>query len=116
MYLLSGITNVAYTRAQLQVVDEKESKPSVKSAAVTKFRIDRILGDKMGYFSSKKKKEKLYQVKWEDPTGEYKKAGIDISWQPAKEVIKDVPKLVQQYEDAVDNDVDNDVNNAKKGK
>eukprot|EP00729_Bicosta_minor_P010919 gene10919-6890_t len=79
-----------------------------KSAAVTKFRIDRILGDKMGYFSSKKKKEKLYQVKWEDPTGEYKKAGIDISWQPAKEVIKDVPKLVQQYEDAV--------NNAKKGK
>lgn len=100
MYLLSGRKNVAYTRAQLQVVDEKETQPSAKSDAVTKFRIDEILGDKMDFFSNKKKKEKLYQVKWEDPTGEFKKEGTDIQWQPAKEVIKDVPVLVEQYEAA----------------
>lgn len=54
----------------------------------------------MDFFSNKKKKEKLYQVKWEDPTGEFKKEGTDIQWQPAKEVIKDVPVLVEQYEAA----------------
>ena len=99
LYLLSGRKNVAYTRAQLQLVDEKESKPSAKNVAVTKFKIDEILNDKMDFFSNKKKKEKVYQVKWEDPTGEFKEAGTDIQWQPAKEVIKDVPELVKQYEE-----------------
>jgi hypothetical protein len=38
------------------------------------------------------------RVKWKDPTGKYKKQGVDFGWEPRANLIKDVPELVKQIE------------------
>ena len=96
LYLVSERKNVAYTRAQLQVVDEAESQPSATSKAQVRFIVHAILKDKM--VGRGKKREKQYLVRWKDPTGEFKKAGTDTSWEPAKQIKADVPTIVEAYE------------------
>lgn len=96
LYLVSDRKNVAYTRAQLQVVDEAESQPSATSKAQVRFIAESILKDKM--VGRGKKRGKQYLVQWKDPTGEFKKAGTDTSWEPADKVIADVPTIVEAYE------------------
>lgn len=96
LYLVSDRKNVAYTRAQLQVVDEAESQPSATSKAQVRFIAESILKDKM--VGRGKKRGKQYLVQWKDPTGEFKKAGTDTSWEPADNVIADVPTIVEAYE------------------
>lgn len=96
LYLVSDRKNVAYTRAQLQVVDEAESQPSATSKAQVRFIAESILKDKM--VGRGKKRGKQYLVQWKDPTGEFKKAGTDTSWEPADKVIADVPTIVGAYE------------------
>jgi hypothetical protein len=61
-----------------------------------RFIVHAILKDKM--VGRGKKREKQYLVRWKDPTGEFKKAGTDTSWEPAKQIKADVPTIVEAYE------------------
>jgi hypothetical protein len=89
LYRLSGRKGVAYTKAQLQIV----IKETPSQNAQNKFIIDKLLPEK------KKIKGRIHiRVKWKDPTGKYKKEGVEYGWEPRANLIKDVPELVKQIE------------------
>lgn len=98
LYLVSGRKNVGYTRAQLQVVGKDESQPSATSKAQVRFIVNAILDKKT--VGAGKKRQKQYLVQWKDPTGEFKKAGTDTSWEPVSKITEDVPTIAAAYEAA----------------
>jgi hypothetical protein len=72
LYRLSGRKGVAYTKAQLQIVMKEVSSQNAQN----KFIIDKLLPEK------KKIKGRInILVKWKDPTGKYKKEGVDFGWE-----------------------------------
>jgi hypothetical protein len=82
MYEVNNDDNVAYTRNQLQVVKSDEKKPNSKLQK--KVIIDEIL-------ERYKKGNKIYfKVKWSDG---------DETEEPRTSLIKDVPGLVEEFED-----------------
>jgi hypothetical protein len=81
MYQVDDNTNVAYTKYQLQVVDENEKKPNI--SAQKKYLIDKLI-------KRFKKNNKIYfEVQWNDGS---------ITNEPRTNLIKDVPKLVEKFE------------------
>ena len=81
MYQVNHNDNVAYTKNQLQVVKPDEVKPSAKLQH--KYTIDKLIGKK------KIKGLVYYHVLW--------KSG-ERTWEPRKELIKDVPEIVANYD------------------
>jgi hypothetical protein len=81
MYQLDNNTNVAYTRYQLQVVDENEKRPNVSGQK--KHLIDKLTK------RFKKNNKIFFTVKWSDGT---------YTDEPRTNLMKDVPKLVEQFE------------------
>ncbi len=76
-YLLDGIKNASFTESQLMKSKETEQK----------FKVYKIIG-------RKKDKGKVYYLIWWK--GHLKK---DATYEPRSELIKDVPLLVQRYEE-----------------
>jgi len=97
MYLLDGdvgdmkITPVAYTKAQLQLIDKSEKMPNVKviRGKPKQWIVERIV-------DKKKIKNKIhYLVHWQGfPDAEN-------TWEPLTSLKKEVPALVKEYEDKV---------------
>jgi hypothetical protein len=81
MYQLDNNRNVAYTRYQLQVVDENEKRPNVSGQK--KHLIDKLTK------RFKKNNKIFFTVKWSDGT---------YTDEPRTNLMKDVPKLVEQFE------------------
>jgi hypothetical protein len=82
MYQLDNNDNVAYTKYQLQVVNDDEEKP--KSTLPKKWIVEKLV-------KKFKKNNKLYYlVKWEG----YKK----LTEEPRSILIKDIPELIKEFE------------------
>ena len=83
LYRLSGVTNVAYTKNQLQVVGKDEKAPSAK--AQTKFIVEKLTGKR------KRRGRVEFLVKWKGyPASE-------STWEPRAKMVVDVPALVKNY-------------------
>lgn len=93
-YLLDGpegtdkVTNVAYTKNQLQVIptEEKLPHPSVIRGKATHYIVEKIIG-------KKKVKGKIeYKVKWRGfPES-------DATYEPREKLLEDVPNVVKEFE------------------
>jgi len=80
MYLVSGIKNTAFTRKQLQVIDtDKEYEDS-------EYIVEKIVG------KTKKNGRIYYEIKW--------RGYAETTLEPRKELIKDIPEMIKQYEKA----------------
>ena len=76
-YMVNGIKNASYTDFQLKKASER----------VEKFKVKKILNKRMDG------RKVLYLVWW---YGELKK---NATWQPRKELIKDIPDIINDYEE-----------------
>ena len=84
MYKISGKDHVAYTRNQLQLVNDNEQKPP--DSMSKKFVVEMIL-------EKKKIKNKIhYLVKWKNYGDQYN------TYEPLTDLSIDVPEIVKKYE------------------
>lgn len=87
LYILDDNNKVAYTRNQIQLVNDSEQWPipdEVVRGDISKYVPEKILGNKII------KRKKHYLVKWR---------GYDeTTWEPANTLKQDVPDMVNKYE------------------
>lgn len=95
LYLLDGnygqlkVQKAGYTRNQLQVVSDNETKPQTAFLAKEgeqRFEVEKLLERKV------EKGTVYFLVKWRG----YPKS--DATWERRNELVKDVPQLIKQYE------------------
>lgn len=85
LYVLDNDNSTVYTKNQLQVIPKKEQRPPIKVVRGNPevWKIRKILGKK------RKNGRVKYKIKWE--TG-------DITWEPRKNLIDDIPDMIKEYE------------------
>lgn len=86
MYQVDGDDNVAYTRNQLQVVLSNEKKPSMKlrKREIVEKILKRIVkGNKV-----------FFEIQWDSG---------DVTEEPRTQLIKDIPGLIEEFEDIEEN-------------
>ena len=81
MYKVGTNDNVAYTKNQLQVVKENETRPNVNLQ--TKFNVDRLIR------RFKKGNKVMFRVRWSD--------GSETD-EPRSQLNKDIPQMIKDFE------------------
>jgi hypothetical protein len=87
-YIIDNDKSIKYTKGQLQLVNKNEKKPKAKKRDKPQnyFVVDKILNHKI------RNGKTYFLVKWKG----YKKS--DSTWEPKKQLLKDVPRIVNRYE------------------
>jgi hypothetical protein len=89
LYLLKGDTNTAYTKNQLQPVNENEKVQNVdfidKDENKDRYVVEKLMDRKV------EKRTIYYLVKWKN----YREA----TWEKKSNLIKDIPDMIRKYDD-----------------
>lgn len=105
MYMVKGNDNVAYTRNQLQLFNDNESKP-IKPLIENddnRFEVEKIIDRKV------EKKTVKYLVKWKGYSNKHN------TWEKETELLKDIPNLIIRY-NAKNSTTNTKQSNTKKNK